>query len=414
MNTESSARQAASQTSPIQRLYRGLRRFARRTLDGLYDRPETLFLRLLKRAKHHGSLHLVFDHKMGGGSNIYRDRWISERIASPGASVLLITIGRDDRQVECTLHRQHRLRHRPASVAALMAFLQTCEFDEIVINDLVTWPDPIGVMAAISHLSLDKQIPLTVYFHDHFFLCPSWSLLNHEERYCGLPEDLQACNRCLKQHGDRFVRESDVSDMLQWRQACAAFLGQAREVICFSQYTAGLIRKALPGLALNIVVRPHALLHIPTVLPRPDPTKPLRIGVLGNIGFHKGARIVEELASLIAREEIDAQIIIIGRYSRPVIDGIHVHGGYARSELAELIDGYGINVFFFPSIWPETFSYVCAEIMALKMPLVAFDLGAPAERMRDYPIGRLVPQVDAAAAMREIVALREFMTNPGN
>jgi len=382
-------------------------------LDSVHDRPAMLFKHLLRRARARGALHLVFDHRMGGGSNIFRDQWIAQRIATPAASVLLVTIGRDDRQVECLLYRQRPLRHRPASVTALMDLLGDCAFDEIVINDLVTWPDPIGVMAAIRQLATRQQLPITVLFHDHFFLCPSWSLLNYQERYCGLPE-LRDCNHCLKHHGDRFVKESDITDMPAWRQACAGFLGQAREIVCFSNYTAALVRKAFPGLALNIVVTPHELLHVPTALPQPDLRKPLCIGVLGNIGFHKGARIVEELAELIDRENIDARIVVIGRYSRPVRSRIHVHGKYERAELPRLIDDYGINVFFFPSIWPETFSYVCAEIMALRMPLVAFDLGAPAERMRDYPLGRLVAQVDAAAGLRGIVALRETMAKSGN
>ena len=36
----------------------------------------------------------------------------------------------------------------------------------------------------------------------------------------------------------------------------------------------------------------------------------------------------------------------------------------------------------FPSIWPESFSYVVQEIMLMGLPFVCFDLGAPAERVR--------------------------------
>ena len=388
-----------------ERLYRLARRGARMTLDTLQDRPAPLFKHLLRRARARGALHVIFDHRMGGGSNIFRDRLIGQRLASSATSLLLVTIGRDDRQIECQLYRRRPVRHRPASVKALMDLLGECAFDEVVINDLVTWPDPIGVMASIRELARQQQAPITVLFHDHFFLCPSWTLLNHEERYCGLP-DMRECNRCLKSHGDRFVKESDITDMPAWREAARGFLEDAREIVCFSRYTASLVRKTFPSSPLNIVVRPHELLHVPSRLPRTDPHQPLCIGVLGNIGFHKGARIVEELAALIERENIDARIVIIGRYSRPVRSGIEVHGKYERDELPGLIDHYGITVFFFPSIWPETFSYVCAEIMALQMPLVAFDLGAPAERIRDYPFGRLVSQIDATAGLDEILALR--------
>jgi glycosyltransferase involved in cell wall biosynthesis len=60
-------------------------------------------------------------------------------------------------------------------------------------------------------------------------------------------------------------------------------------------------------------------------------------------------------------------------------------------------------MFLFPSIWPETFSYVVAEMIALGLPIVAFDLGAPAERLRTYPNARLCAEVSAEAALATLV-----------
>jgi glycosyltransferase involved in cell wall biosynthesis len=68
-----------------------------------------------------------------------------------------------------------------------------------------------------------------------------------------------------------------------------------------------------------------------------------------------------------------------------------------------------VNVLFFPSIWPETFSYVVGEMMALGLPIVAFDLGAPGERLRDYPHARLCARTDGSAALDALIALhREY------
>jgi len=64
-------------------------------------------------------------------------------------------------------------------------------------------------------------------------------------------------------------------------------------------------------------------------------------------------------------------------------------------------------MFLFPSVWPETFSYVTSELMALEVPLACFDLGAPAERVRDYAQGLVVSRIEAAAALEEIVAFHE-------
>ncbi len=70
----------------------------------------------------------------------------------------------------------------------------------------------------------------------------------------------------------------------------------------------------------------------------------------------------------------------------------------------ELIEANGINMFLFSSIWPETFSYVVAELMLLRVPIVAFDLGAPAERLRSYRDARLCREVSAGAALETLVA----------
>ena len=67
-------------------------------------------------------------------------------------------------------------------------------------------------------------------------------------------------------------------------------------------------------------------------------------------------------------------------------------GPYEREHLVDLIESHGINMILFPSICPETFSYVIEETMLLRMPIVAFDLGAPGERLRDYDLGRTRPR----------------------
>jgi hypothetical protein len=73
---------------------------------------------------------------------------------------------------------------------------------------------------------------------------------------------------------------------------------------------------------------------------------------------------------------------------------LEVTGTYAQEELAPLVEKHGVNMFFFPSIWPRR-SPTSSRMAALGLPIVAFDLGAPAERLRALPLARLVSRVDA-------------------
>ena len=88
-------------------------------------------------------------------------------------------------------------------------------------------------------------------------------------------------------------------------------------------------------------------------------------------------------------------------------------GRYRQSELVDLAESHGVNMFFFPSIWPETFSYVVAEMMQLRMPIVAFELGAPIERLRGYPASRLVREVTATAALDTLVRFHRDLALAG-
>ncbi|HNW25912.1 MAG TPA: glycosyltransferase [Candidatus Gastranaerophilaceae bacterium] len=56
-----------------------------------------------------------------------------------------------------------------------------------------------------------------------------------------------------------------------------------------------------------------------------------------------------------------------------------------------------------PSIWPETFSYTTAEAMMLKYPVACFDIGAPAQRVKNYDKGVVISKIDAQTALDEIV-----------
>ena len=44
-----------------------------------------------------------------------------------------------------------------------------------------------------------------------------------------------------------------------------------------------------------------------------------------------------------------------------------------------------------PSIVPETFSYTISEAIKMGLPIVAFDIGAQGNRVKQYKLGKVVP-----------------------
>jgi glycosyltransferase involved in cell wall biosynthesis len=71
--------------------------------------------------------------------------------------------------------------------------------------------------------------------------------------------------------------------------------------------------------------------------------------------------------------------------------GVHATGFYRSEDLGRLIDAADAHVVFFPSIWPETWSFVLTSALRHGLPVIAFDIGAPADRLRELGRGHLLP-----------------------
>ena len=104
----------------------------------------------------------------------------------------------------------------------------------------------------------------------------------------------------------------------------------------------------------------------------------------------------------IRKQNQNINIIIIGSTSRHV-KGIRKTGKFSRDELADHIENNDIDIIFIPSVWPETFSYTTEEAMKTGLPVAVFDIGAPAERVRNYSKGLIISKIDASTALEEII-----------
>ena len=65
-------------------------------------------------------------------------------------------------------------------------------------------------------------------------------------------------------------------------------------------------------------------------------------------------------------------------------------GKYDVDGLRDLIINQKLSVALFPSVWPETFSYLVSELIAAGIPLACFDMGAQAEKVSEYKYGQII------------------------
>lgn len=396
---------------------RGILRRARLQYHGSRKLGEpALVARLAPAVRACGDVCVMFDHDMGGGANQYRERAIEGRLAA-GQSVLLCTYslpllayrlrllrpGRDAETFTC------------GSFLALEDVLRQTHVAEIFVNSPVSFDEPLMLAEWLARMRAEHpRTRLTVTIHDYFAICPSFVLLDADGRYCGVP-DIARCNDCLKRHRSSLVALTPRTEMGPWRSLWGRCLESADEVRCFSEASRELTRRAYPGIApQRLTVVPHRVDFAPHRLPRVRAQAPLVIGVVGEISYQKGAHVVRELVELVDRDHRDVRIVVLGTLDvASKSPRLQVTGRYRHEELVDLIERHGVNVFLFPSIWPETFSYVVAELAMLEVPIVAFDFGAPAERLRGYPRSRLCAEPTGAAALAAAIELHRELAAPG-
>ncbi|SDA31522.1 hypothetical protein SAMN02799622_05028, partial [Methylobacterium sp. UNC378MF] len=250
--------------------------------------------------------------------------------------------------------------------------------------------------------------------HDYSPVCHRNHLVQPDGRYCGLAP-VAECRSCLAVDADGF-EEPDPGER---RAVFGAFLAGAARVFAPSSDTAGRIRAVYPDLA--VTVRPHLEPERAvrsTALQRPGRVR--RVAVLGAISPTKGGLLLQALATDAQDRDLPLHFSIVG-HSDPALTGgleragVTETGRYstddptldrvARSalqiaetgrhweddEILDLVTQVSADLILLPSIWPETYAYTLTLALRTDLPVVAFDLGAPGERLRSESNGHLLP-----------------------
>jgi glycosyltransferase involved in cell wall biosynthesis len=145
---------------------------------------------------------------------------------------------------------------------------------------------------------------------------------------------------------------------------------------------------------LGIEVEPHETFVIAASRPRLV-NQVVRVALLGAIGRHKGYKILLDCARDAKRRKLNLEFVVVG-YSEDdaklIKTGrVFVTGQYDDDQLTTLLNQQNPTIVFLPSVWPETWSYTLSHAIRSGLPIVAFDIGAIAERLRAEETGTLLP-----------------------
>jgi len=345
---------------------------------------------------------LIIDHNIGGGTNTYRQQIISQMAQQ---NIPAITFFDDFSTGKLMLTLTHQMEDIELLLKNTEHLVDICgqiPISQIIYNSAVSHDSPLSTISAAIDIHELTKAKLLVAFHDFFLICPSYTLLNADGVYCDVPA-IEICMNCLPKNKADFIKPA--TNIKVWRSTCEDFLERADEIICFSENSRLIVEKAYPDIRSKISVQPHKINFKPTKHPKLDFSEGLHIGVVGGINEQKGLLILLSMLDEISARSLNIRITVIGAVSIPLPPkALLVTGAYKKEDLSDLIESLGINVCFMPSIWPETFSFVTDELISLNVPLACFNIGAPAERVKEYEHGMIISEINPKIALKELQA----------
>ncbi|HEX7388509.1 MAG TPA: glycosyltransferase [Acidiphilium sp.] len=231
--------------------------------------------------------------------------------------------------------------------------------------------------------------PYDVFIHDYSWFCPRVTLTGGDNRYCGEPAS-DVCATCVADHGSN-IDEAIEPEALRARSA--AFLRGARSVVAPSYDTARRIGRQLDIPTLVGLWETESPLRIEPIVPTTGGRR--KLCVVGAIGHEKGYDTLLELARHVSRYTLPLEIAIVGYTcddARLFATGcVTITGRYEESEAVGLIRAQNADFGFLPALWPETWSYTLSQMWEANLPVIAYDIGAPAERIQSRGGGFLIP-----------------------
>ena len=121
--------------------------------------------------------------------------------------------------------------------------------------------------------------------------------------------------------------------------------------------------------------------------------KKFNIAFIGYITEEKGLKYLEELIEKVKGTDINVHLFgqtTNKKYNKNKTNYVY-HGKYIQQDLPNLLLENDIKLICLLSMWPETYSYTLSESLISEIPVISFDLGAIAERVKRADVGWILP-----------------------
>ena len=326
---------------------------------------------------------LFITHNYSGGTAVFEKNYISEK----SEDFIICRMISYTKNIVIKIERYGKSYYlKPDIFKKILLF----KFKEVVLNSFVNFYDiKFFFDLLVDYKRKNLEVNFLYMVHDFHCTCPTINLI---------ADNWNFYMECQK-HNCKFNSFSNhfTGNINQWRKIWSELLYATDEIRCFSESSKQIVQKAYPFLQdKKIKVVPHSMSYCKFSKIKNVEKLPLHIGIVGLIDtVFKGKLVVRQLLERLP-EEIPVSLIGV---TKKKIGGknrknTHYLGKYKHDDLQRLVEQETISMEIFPSIWSETFSYLVSEHISMNIPVVCFDMGAQAEKVKKYKKGFVVKNID--------------------
>ncbi len=317
---------------------------------------------------------LLVSHALGGGTQRHINDLVTSCSSQMNFLLLLPTDGGYELSVP-GLEGHAKLRLSRLEEAELLGVLQLFNIARIHLHHV------LGFDREIESIVRRIGVPFDFTVHDFLTICPRINLVTPElGSYCGEASEAD-CNRCIS-IGTPPI--SPARNIFEYRWRHRWLVDDAERVICPSEDAR--LRLQRYGFTREFIVVPHEekiRISQYSGQSRDESQSTVHVAILGGLGPHKGLQLVKETVMAARQEKLE--FTLIGA-SDPLLKlprwaKYKETGRYDEGDLRSLISEVSPDLFWFPSICPETYNYTLSIALAEGKPIVATSIGAFPERL---------------------------------